>query len=193
MKIPNEKTAIPSARERILACAHHLFYAEGIRATGVDRVIAESGVTKVTFYRHFPSKNDLVCAYLECRHQRWIAWFEDALQRHAAKGGAPLDAVAPALAEWLRDEGFRGCAFLNGVGELGATLPAVVEITQRHKQDMAEAIARLLPPSRRRVRLAQAAAMAVDGAIVRAQFDESPESALKLLGMLLNALTVETA
>jgi AcrR family transcriptional regulator len=193
MKIPNDTTAIPSARERILASAHRLFYAEGIRATGVDRVIAESGVTKVTFYRHFPSKNDLVCAYLECRHQRWIDWFEDALRRHAAKGGAPLDAAAPALAEWLRDEGFRGCAFLNGVGELGTTLPAVVEITRRHKQDMTDAIARLLPPSRYRARLAQAAAMAVDGAIVRAQFDESPEPALKLLGMLLKALAAEAA
>jgi hypothetical protein len=58
---------------------------------------------------------------------------------------------------------------------------------------MADAIARLLPPSRRRARLAQAAAMAVDGAIVRAQFDESPEPALKLLGMVLHALTAEIA
>jgi len=48
------------ARERILLTAHELFYRDGIRATGIDRVIAESGVTKVTFYRHFPSKNDLI-------------------------------------------------------------------------------------------------------------------------------------
>ena len=71
------------ARDRLLHTAHALFYRDGIRATGIDRVIAESGVTKVTFYRHFPSKNDLICAYLEYRHTGWMAWFGDALQRHA--------------------------------------------------------------------------------------------------------------
>ena len=68
------------ARDRLLHTAHALFYRDGIRATGIDRVIAESGVTKVTFYRHFPSKNDLICAYLEYRHTGWMAWFGDALQ-----------------------------------------------------------------------------------------------------------------
>jgi AcrR family transcriptional regulator len=57
-----------SARDRILRTAHDLFYADGLRATGIDRVIAEAGVTKVTFYRHFPSKNDLILAYLNLRH-----------------------------------------------------------------------------------------------------------------------------
>ena len=63
----------PSARDRILRTAHDLFYRDGIRATGIDRVIAESGVAKLTFYRHFPSKNDLIRAYLDYRHQRWRA------------------------------------------------------------------------------------------------------------------------
>ena len=61
------------ASERILLTAHDLFYREGIRATGIDRVIAESGVTKVTFYRHFPSKNELILAFLAYRHERWMA------------------------------------------------------------------------------------------------------------------------
>lgn len=63
------------ARERILLAAHDLFYREGIRATGVDKVIAAAGVTKVTFYRHFPSKHDLIRAFLEYRHGIWMAWF----------------------------------------------------------------------------------------------------------------------
>ena len=76
------------ARERILRKAHDLFYAEGLRATGIDRVIAEAGVTKVTFYRHFPSKNDLILTYLNLRHERWMKWFTEALERHggASKG-----------------------------------------------------------------------------------------------------------
>lgn len=172
------------ARERILLTAHDFFYRDGIRATGIDRLIAESGVTKVTFYRHFPSKNDLIREFLEYRHRRWMEWFVDALQRH---GGEP-DALIPALGEWFSDEDFRGCAFINSVGELGAVLPEVVEISRRHKQDMTEAIERLLPPSRLRKADAQALALAVDGAIVRAQFDHAPEPALHALDRLVKAV-----
>lgn len=174
----------PPARERILLCAHALFYKEGIRATGIDRVIAESGVTKVTFYRHFPSKNDLILAFLEYRHAHWMAWFVDALHRH----GNQLDALVPALAEWLGDEGFRGCAFINSVSELGAVLPEVVAISRRHKQDMVSAIAALLPPARQRGQQAQAIALAVDGAIIRAQFDQAPDDALQTLAHILKSL-----
>jgi AcrR family transcriptional regulator len=175
---------LPSARERILHTAHELFYRDGVRATGVDRVIAESGVTKVTFYRHFPSKNDLVRAYLAYRHTRWMAWFTDALARH----GDGADAIVPAVDEWFRDPRFRGCAFINSVGELGGTLPDVVEIARSHKQDMAAAIAAVLPPSRQRAKIAQAVALAIDGAIVRAQFDSSPDAALSALDRIINSL-----
>jgi len=177
------------ARERILLTAHDLFYREGIRATGIDRVIAEAGVTKVTFYRHFPSKNALICAFLEYRHQRWMAWFIATLQRHGgASPGKGLDALVPTLAEWFLDENFRGCAFINSVGELGGTLSEVVRIARRHKQEMTAVIATLLPPSTQRKRDTQAVAMAVDGAIVRAQFDETPDAALKALSRILKSI-----
>ena len=159
------ETKPTSARARIVQTAHDLFYQDGIRATGIDRVIADAGVTKVTFYRHFPSKNDLICEFLAHRHQLWMAWFLDALGRH----GGSIEALCPALAEWFGTANFRGCAFINSVGELGGALPAVLKIAQDHKHDMAAAIAQLLPPSRHRQRDAQDLAMAVDGAIVRAQ------------------------
>ncbi len=177
------------ARERILLTAHALFYGKGIRATGIDRVIAASGVTKVTFYRHFPSKNDLIRAFLEYRHKIWMSWFTEALRRHGGEGGeAGLDAVVPALAEWLSGNDFRGCAFINSVGELGSTLPEVTEITRRHKQAMTAIIADLLPPSVQRDQFAQAVALAIDGAITRAQFEETPDAALAALGWLLTTL-----
>ena len=178
----------PSARERILSTAHDLYYAEGIRATGVDRVIAEAGVTKVTFYRHFPSKDELILEFLEYRHRRWMAWFADALRRHARSGSADgIEAIAGAMGEWFGSASFRGCAFINSVGELGTTSPEVVAAAARHKHDMTDAIAGLLPASRHRRRDAQVAAMAVDGAIVRAQIDGVPGSALKTLRTLLIA------
>jgi AcrR family transcriptional regulator len=181
------------ARERILLTAHDLFYREGIRATGIDRVIAEAGVTKVTFYRHFPSKNALIYAFLEYRHQRWMAWFIEALQRHGSVSqGRGLDALVPALAEWFRDGSFRGCAFINSVGELGGTLPEVVKIGQRHKQEMMTVIASLLPASTQRKQDTEAIALAVDGAIVRAQFDETPDAALKALARVLKSMRPRT-
>lgn len=174
----------PGARERILQTAHDLFYRDGIRATGVDRLIAESGVAKLTFYRHFPSKNDLVLAFLEHRHHYWMDWFTSALQRH----GGDADALVPALAEWFGDAGYRGCAFINSVGELALELPEVVEVTRRHKEDMTEAIAALLPKSAKRRVLAQTLAVAVDGAIIRAQYDPTPDAALAALKRIVGAL-----
>lgn len=180
-----------SARERILLAAHRLFYRDGIRATGVDRIIDEAGVTKVTLYRHFPSKNDLIKAYLGYRHDLWMDWFADALARHRRTGGFALGALVSALREWFTSGDYRGCAFINAVAEFDGSLPEVVEISQRHKRDMAQAIAALLPASDKRDGLAQAAAMAVDGAIIRTQMEMSPEPALGILEAILHALCGE--
>lgn len=179
------------ARERILRTAHDLFYAEGLRATGIDRVIAEAGVTKVTFYRHFPSKNDLILTYLNLRHERWMKWFTEALERHggASKGA---QALPPVMKEWFRGKAlgdFRGCAFLNGVSEMGPTMPAVVQATRQHKQQMTKAIEALLPQSGQRKRTAEALASAVDGAIVQAQYSGDPAPALRALQFIADKVT----
>lgn len=168
---------------RILHAAHDLFYRDGIRATGIDRVIAESGVAKKTFYRYFPSKDDLIVAFLDYRHEKWMAWFRDALGRH----GGTLSALVPALAEWFGSESYRGCAFINSVVEVGGTLPQALEISRRHKRDMTAAIRALMPSSRASKADAQALALAVDGAIVAAQFADSPADALKALARVVRA------
>ncbi len=174
----------PNAHDRILLAAHELFYRDGIRATGIDRVIAASGVTKVTFYRHFPSKTDLIREFLEYRHQRWMAWFADALSRHGGEPGA----LPAALAEWFSDGTFRGCAFINSVGELGGVLPDVLDITRRHKRDMADVIAGLLPPDGLREDHAKALALAVDGAIIQAQYGESPSEVIESLQTIIRSV-----
>lgn len=171
------------ARERILRTAHDLFYADGLRATGIDRVIAEAGVTKVTFYRHFPSKNDLILAYLNRRHDLWIAWFTEALARHGGTSRG-VQTLPPVLEEWFSGQAlgdFRGCAFLNSVSEMGPAIPAIVEATRQHKQQMTDAIEALLPPARQRRQTAEAVAIAVEGAIVQAQYSENPALALRAL------------
>jgi AcrR family transcriptional regulator len=171
-------------RERILLTAHKLFYRDGIRATGIDRLIAESGVAKATFYRHFPSKNDLIFAYLEFRHHVWITWFKIAITNH---GGTP-ESLIPALTEWFNDPNFRGCAFLNSVGELGEELPKIVEQARTHKAEMVSVIATIVPSHLDRDQIAQSLALAIDGAIVRAQTEGQFDSALTSFEYILKAL-----
>jgi AcrR family transcriptional regulator len=100
-----------AARERLLRTASELFYAEGIRAVGVDRVVEVAGVTRATFYRHFPSKDDLVVAYLRAVH--------DAVRELAdAEPGEPrLRQVIGSMGETLCAPGFRGCSFINAAAE----------------------------------------------------------------------------
>lgn len=184
------------ARNRILETAHDLFYRDGVRATGIDRLIAEAGVTKVTFYRHFPSKDDLVLAFLDYRHERWMGWFCAALARHREgqredeRRADPLAPLALALAEWFENPDFRGCAFINSVAEMGGALPRAVEIAARHKDDMTKAIAALLPRDmENRAIAAQAAGLAADGAIIRAQTGRAAgRKALKALRLVSKAL-----
>ena len=187
-------SALP-ARERILLTSHDLFYADGIRATGIDRVIAASGVTKVTFYRHFPSKDDLVREFLDYRHTRWMAWFVDALGRrgaHERVGDAnALLLLADVMAEWFADPVFRGCAFINATAEVGGSVEGALQRAREHKREMVEVIAGLLParlPAR--MALAQAAGLGVDGAIIKAQMGDAAvaREAVDDLRRLLEAL-----
>ncbi len=174
-----------SARDRILLTASDLFYREGIRATGVDRLIAESGVTKTTFYRHFPSKNSLVVEFLESRHQELIRSFESALENN----GGTVNAIFPIVEEWFHSKRFRGCAFINSLGELGTVLPEVVRITQAHKRKMADIIEKLLPPSEQSKQNAMAIMLAIDGAIIQTQYDGTPDNALNLLKRIVKSLS----
>ncbi|MGJ7607386.1 TetR/AcrR family transcriptional regulator [Variovorax sp. LT1R20] len=191
-------SALP-ARERILVTSHDLFYRDGIRATGIDRVIAASGVTKVTFYRHFPSKDDLVREFLDYRHTRWMAWFVDALGRrgaHERAGDANgLLLLADVMAEWFADPVFRGCAFINATAEVGGSVEGALERSREHKREMVEVIAGLLPAQTpARMALAQAAGIGIDGAIIKAQMGDAAvaREAVDDLRRLLEALVAST-
>lgn len=121
-----------TARERIVAAAFRLFYAHGIRAVGVDRIIAESGVAKATFYKHFPAKDALVVTYLDAVDVIWTRQLHDAA---AAAGADPADQLVgmfDALTGACRREGYRGCAFINAAAETAAGTP-VHERTLAHK------------------------------------------------------------
>src|SRR3954465_7327026 len=88
------------ARQRILETADRLFYQDGIRAVGIDRIIAEAGVAKMSLYKHFPSKDDLILAVLQYREQSVLEFFHSAMERHG-KAKSPLRAFFAALKEWF--------------------------------------------------------------------------------------------
>ncbi len=167
------------ARTRVLECAYRLFYRHGLRATGIDRIIAESGVAKASFYRHFPTKQALVEAYLDLRHARWMGWLESRLSA-APDARAWLAALPDALDDWFRAPGFRGCAFINGHAEAGSEAPAM---TVTHKRELAARIARAcaeagLAPSDE---VAADLLLAIEGAIVRAQMEGADAARTSLL------------
>lgn len=101
------------ARRRVLDTAGALFYAEGIHAVGIDRVIAEAAVAKATFYHHFPSKDDLVRAYLQEQ--------SDLIKRATVPAGDTYEervvSVFDTIGEYACGPGFRGCAFINAAAE----------------------------------------------------------------------------
>jgi AcrR family transcriptional regulator len=109
--------AATTARERILAAADRLFYGNGIQAIGVQRLIDESQVTRVTFYRHFPSKDDLVLAYLEDRKVRARGSPGCASIIACTAARAALHAWAVALTEDGMIDEYRGCTFVNAAAE----------------------------------------------------------------------------
>jgi AcrR family transcriptional regulator len=168
--------AQPSARDRILDTAKKLFYRDGLRATGVDRIVAESGVAKMSLYRHFPSKHHLVSAFLAWRHAYWMARFVASVEARFAQHAA-LSVLADAMDEWFADADFRGCAFINAVAETGATEESHhVDLAIAHKAGLERYIVELA----RRLDLrapelvAQEAMLCLEGMIVRTQMKRDP-------------------
>lgn len=111
-------TSAPTpARERILRSARALFAARGLRAVGVDTLIADSGVAKATFYKHFPAKDDLILAYLDAEDADRAGAFASAADA-AASPADRLVAVTDALGGLVAAPGYRGDAFLNAAAEM---------------------------------------------------------------------------
>jgi AcrR family transcriptional regulator len=154
-------------RERILATAVRLFYAQGVRSTGIDQIIAEAGVAKATLYYHFSAKADLVREYLKRRH---AAWMEEFAKNLAATRRRGLPALADALGRWFQSGDFNGCAFINMTAE--SAEEEWREVSCAHKDELRDLIAGRVAESlspARRTALASQALLVVEGMIVRYQ------------------------
>ena len=105
--------AAKSARTRILEAAADLFYREGIRAVGVDAVIAHSGVAKMSLYRNFAGKDELVAAFLDYRDELYWAWWDKVVARHPDDPRAQIRAIFETVGKRTAHPDYRGCPFIN--------------------------------------------------------------------------------
>jgi AcrR family transcriptional regulator len=168
------------ARQRIVETAERMFYSDGIRAVGIDRIIAEAEVAKMSLYNHFPSKDDLILAVLEYREVKFDGMFEAWMGRHLSQGKDRLRAFFAALRDWFESPGFRGCMFINARVELADPEHAASKFSATHKMRFHRMLRAILEASKGEElaeTLAPAVALLVEGAIVTAVMSQSPDSA----------------
>src|SRR3954447_6410535 len=132
------KRETPEPRQRILETADRLFYRDGIRAVGIDRIVAEAEVAKMSLYKHFPSKDDLILAVLKYREEGVLEFFRSSMQRHAKRAKHPLRAFFAALKDFFESPGFRGCPFQNAAVELADPLHPGTAFVRGHKHRFSE-------------------------------------------------------
>lgn len=193
----NELEERKPARQRILETASEMFYREGIRAVGIDAIIAGSGVAKMSLYRHFPSKDALVAAWLKDRDAFfWRRWDK----AEASRAGEPrfqLEAILDMVAAAASHPNWRGCPFLNTGTEFpqpdhpaGAVILAHKRAVRIRLRRLAEAAGALDPDL-----LAQQLQLLIDGAYAIGQSlgPDGPAKTVASAGRALIAAQLEKA
>jgi AcrR family transcriptional regulator len=156
----------PSARTRLIETAAELFYQEGIRAVGIDTVVARSGVSKSSLYRTFASKDELIAAFAESENQRFWRWWDETVERHADAPSRQVRALLEGIGEQIASPQFRGCPFINLANEFPDRQHPGTTIACANKREMRQrlrAMARALG-ARNPQRLGDQLALLIDGA-----------------------------
>jgi AcrR family transcriptional regulator len=177
------------ARDRALDSAEKLFYGRGVQAVGMDEIRTVSGVSLKRLYQLFPAKEHLVEACLERRDVRW----RQRLAAHVDRHTDPLERILTVydwLREWFGEPDFRGCAWINAYGELGATSPRVLAQVRGHKQAFKAYLADLVDDAGLPSALAAQLYLLAEGAMVTAGVEggtEPAEQAGRAAALLLEA------
>jgi AcrR family transcriptional regulator len=166
-----------TARERVFAVAADLFYRKGIRAVGVEEIVRQAGVAKISLYRSFASKDDLVVAYLEERNAAFWRQWDERFARHDGDPRALLRAIMTYLAQRTTESGYRGCPFINYAAEFPEpdhpghrVVAASKHEWRRRLTQIAEALGAARPQS-----LADALMLIVEGAYAISQTLGGPQ------------------
>lgn len=170
---------VSKARQRLIETAERLFYAEGLQAVGIDRIIAEAGVAKMTLYKHFSSKDELILATLEYREKQVEDMFQQSIKASLRRGRSRLEGFFDALKAWFESEGFRGCSFINAALELAREEHPASRFAAAHKLRFYGRLRDVLVEAagQRGEALAPAITLLVEGAIVTAVMQGTSKSA----------------
>jgi AcrR family transcriptional regulator len=182
-----------SARVRLLAAADELFYREGINNVGIDRVIEQAGVAKASLYAHFRSKEELVRAYLQDRHEVRKATVLDHIARHRSPRERLL-AVFDSVTETRARPGYRGCAFVRANAEMpeGSSVKAVCDTARGWQRELFRTLA-AEAGARDPGLLAQQLMLLYDGAVIAKQMDGAVDAALAARTMAADLLEASSA
>ncbi|WP_322418620.1 TetR/AcrR family transcriptional regulator [Mesorhizobium huakuii] len=167
-------STLSDKRQHVVETAYALFKRAGFHATGIDRIIAEADVAKMTMYRHFPSKDDLIVAVLDYRARR----FDDQLDKLTQKSIAPEQKIVEIFdwhRRWFRRPDFHGCLFAHALAEFGDPGHPVFEAVARQKNGLRQRMRSILSEVMPRGRAENVAAtlfMLIEGATLMAQMGQ---------------------
>lgn len=169
-------------RDHILTTASGLFYREGVRAVGVDRVVAVAGIAKTSLYRHFPTKDDLIVAFLEREDREFWALWDSVSTAHVGDPRGELDAQLRWIGERLARANYRGCPQINVAAEFAESAHPSREVARAHMRELRKRLTALAKGLRyaKPEQLAAQLAVLVNGAFVSAEM-LSPAEAIDVL------------
>ncbi len=185
--------AKPRVRDRIFDTACELFYKQGIRCVGVDTIASEAGTNKMSFYRSFPSKDDLISAYLQKEADELFAWWDAAIAPYAGNPRRQIEALFEAQIDRITNQGGHGCAFMNAAIELRDADHPAINIIHANKAESLRRMRKLAREAGARTpdQLADALALIASGNMMtRVAYapDQWPgEQSLKVVKKLLQA------
>jgi AcrR family transcriptional regulator len=172
--MPAGETPSPK-RDQLMAAAWRLFYRDGFRTVGIDTILAEAGVAKMTLYNHFASKEELIIALLEKRDAEFRASIAAKVGTAGRSPARRLLAVFDWLEEWFGSEGFKGCAFIRALSEYPEPDHPVHKTAWRHKSAVRAMLVELCEAAGAKdaAALAETLSLLIDGAIVAAHATQS--------------------
>ena len=161
----------PSKRDQIIDTALELFYRNGFNATGIEKVLTDADVARMTLYNHFKSKEELILAVLRRRDERFRDWLVRRIEKRNLGPRERLLALFDAHAEWFAEDSFRGCIFINAAAEFCGSSQAIHALAAEHKRLVTSYIRGLVAATEARNPdvLADQITLLLEGAIVNAQ------------------------
>jgi AcrR family transcriptional regulator len=193
VKTSDTEGAKPRVRDRIFDTACDLFYRQGIRSVGVDTIASEAGTNKMSFYRAFASKDDLISEYLQTEADEFFEWWDAAVAPYEGNPRRQIEAVFEAQVEKILNQDCHGCAFMNAAVELRDTDHAAINIIHTNKAETLRRMRKLAKDAGARTpdQLADALALIASGNMMtRVSYapDQWPGAqSLKIVKKLLQA------